>query len=469
MGVRCWFNLSISKVEIQHGKLQSIVVKQLNVVEDEAPSSTAPISLPSSSMGSLFPPRPDPAASPSASLPSPTLSHAGTDHHTAHHGSSVYSRRHLNPGLNSPGPGGLLTPSSPALSARAFSDDHKYGDLLHHGDPTSGMPGSPMPAAPPVVLQAPYEGLTPLSKTEHRLECAVLLSCAQPELDGKLLSAVGHSPLVLDDGRMVVDTMFRTVDPLVYAAGPIAKFARKYGPYYPLQHFSSKEVGEKLAACLREVLNASLTLDEVHAPETPPPFMQPKVFFSHLPGDMCFFHASLPQPSHPEMQQTLMTDQEDLTAMVFDEYCQLRTFIYLGRRGVSPQKLSYLLGTPISYFHELIDLYEDGQINDLMSYLDVSWSSPLFHDAFAPTRHAITYSVSEEKDIRTLIDQILSRADNDPQFDGQQLAQLVFDKVDTMDESTRQRIIMKLVKFLYVNSNHLPGFSFPDHMMSKDL
>ena len=94
------------------------------------------------------------------------------------------------------------------------------------------------------------------------LKCT-LLGCADtPNVDTDVFSAVNSAELVYD-GRLVVDLRFATVDPSVYAAGPLCKFSRRFKHALPHEKFNSREVGTRLAESLLQIecsaLEKSLT------------------------------------------------------------------------------------------------------------------------------------------------------------------------------------------------------------------
>lgn len=53
------------------------------------------------------------------------------------------------------------------------------------------------------------------------------------------------------------------------------------------------------------------------------------------------------------------------------------------------------------------------------------------------------------------------------QFNGMHMMDFVEQQSHSLDENTRLKIVLPLLKFLYLNANHLPGFSFIDSMILK--
>ena len=56
----------------------------------------------------------------------------------------------------------------------------------------------------------------------------LVLAPSRSEVPSCIVQAAWQSNLVCD-GRLVVDAAFRTTDPKIFAAGPIAKFSRRSG------------------------------------------------------------------------------------------------------------------------------------------------------------------------------------------------------------------------------------------------
>lgn len=52
--------------------------------------------------------------------------------------------------------------------------------------------------------------------------------CDEQQVDASIVEIVNNTGLVLD-GRLVVDANLQTADPAILAAGPVAKFSRRYG------------------------------------------------------------------------------------------------------------------------------------------------------------------------------------------------------------------------------------------------
>ena len=62
---------------------------------------------------------------------------------------------------------------------------------------------------------------------EIKIVCSLVVCLHEKQVDPSAFRAVNHACLVFDH-RLVVDTLFRTNDPDIYAAGPLTKYSRRY-------------------------------------------------------------------------------------------------------------------------------------------------------------------------------------------------------------------------------------------------
>lgn len=108
----------------------------------------------------------------------------------------------------------------------------------------------------------------------------VLLNLSNRGVDRDAFRSINDSFLVFDS-RLVVDASFCTNDPAIFGAGPLTKFSSGYhADRWSHAHFSSRQVGQELAAALLPMFDPTL-----EAPEEPlaqeerlvPLYQQPKI------------------------------------------------------------------------------------------------------------------------------------------------------------------------------------------------
>ena len=77
-------------------------------------------------------------------------------------------------------------------------------------------------------------------------------------VDYSAFKAINDACLVYD-GHLVIDSTFHTNDSSIRAAGPLTKFARRYhADQWSHSNFSSREVGQELAAALLPLFDPTL-------------------------------------------------------------------------------------------------------------------------------------------------------------------------------------------------------------------
>eukprot|EP00759_Apiculatamorpha_spiralis_P024618 PhF_6_TR27935/c1_g1_i1/m.41151 len=84
----------------------------------------------------------------------------------------------------------------------------------------------------------------------------------EKDIDTHILSALNKRSIVFD-GRVIIEVNYRTTDPCIYAAGPIAMFSRRYGSSNDFERYSALEVGRRLC----ETVLGSLGIEEYYSPE----------------------------------------------------------------------------------------------------------------------------------------------------------------------------------------------------------
>ena len=73
------------------------------------------------------------------------------------------------------------------------------------------------------------KGVTISNENEEELKiaCSLVVCLHHKQVDQSAFRAINHACLVFDC-RLVVDTLFHTNDPDIFAAGPLTKYSRRY-------------------------------------------------------------------------------------------------------------------------------------------------------------------------------------------------------------------------------------------------
>ncbi len=120
-------------------------------------------------------------------------------------------------------------------------------------------------------------------------DCCALICLFDQGIDQKLLDEIISAGLVFDS-RLIVDSVYRTNDPSIYAVGPCAKFSKKYRQKHNLDSYDTSEVGRDAACAFVQSINESLSSDTLKQTSVTS-FARPKVHFENCCIGKCFFSA----------------------------------------------------------------------------------------------------------------------------------------------------------------------------------
>jgi len=228
-----------------------------------------------------------------------------------------------------------------------------------------------------------------------RHSCRLVLSYGQPVIDDLLFRAVNGASLVLD-GKVVVDGSFSTHDHRIIAGGCGAKFARRIADNRELRKFSGKELGARL---LSSVLFACGV--EMNKPDGKKckEFTSPVGKCCVLPGNLQYISVEvcdLPiglDPKHTaESKGVASIAGRSLTTDTFTSgYCRIDLDFYgrVARLIVlthvhfdEPQRFLSFAGVPASALNSLVSRFDNGQIPDLLHFIQQPWAHALMHDLY---------------------------------------------------------------------------------------
>ncbi|NXG72439.1 CFA61 protein, partial [Baryphthengus martii] len=229
-----------------------------------------------------------------------------------------------------------------------------------------------------------------------QLQCVAFFSFAYKTVDYETFKAINDAGLVFD-GRLVIDTKFRTNDVSIRAAGPLTKYSRRYyRDEWTHSNFSSKEIGFELAMSMMDLLDP-----------TPRPHSQPlegtdrllpvykgcKVKGGVLPGGYNYLHISKPEvPVHLDLEFALSDHGLEITTgeashgnyfrMHIDSYGAVDSITCFSKEPFPVSNYICLYGQHQRLLNDLCYRWNEGQITDLYSYFREPWSMAIYHDRF---------------------------------------------------------------------------------------
>ncbi|GLC35782.1 Cilia- and flagella-associated protein 61 [Pleodorina starrii] len=263
-------------------------------------------------------------------------------------------------------------------------------------------PVGPELHATAVVVDPAEPGAAP-----QEAPCDLVVGCEPPSVSRALFACLNDASLVFD-GRLVVDSAFRTNDPHIYAGGTIAKLSRRYGGAH-LEHYNSRDVGTKLAASLVACFTASAEKASesgdaatAAAAALPPPPAQltglhrARAVGCSLPGGHHFMFAGCPAAlaapgvaPPPGGSELVTTTDRGQTRLTLDDGGVVHALMYLGRVPVSAQRMGCLVGLHSSYLNQVVRRHAAGEVRDLLAFLTEPWAELLYNESFGGLREVL--------------------------------------------------------------------------------
>ncbi|NWR58567.1 CFA61 protein, partial [Bucorvus abyssinicus] len=236
-----------------------------------------------------------------------------------------------------------------------------------------------------------------------KLQCSAFFSFAYRTVDYETFKAINDACLVFD-GRLVIDTEFRTNDVSIRAAGPLTKYSRRYRvDEWTHSNLNSKEIGFELAAAMLGLFDPA-----------PTPFLKPpegtdrlipvykgcKVKGGVLPGGYNYLHISKPEiprcwdlelaPGDHGME--IVTGKARLGnyfRMQIDKYSTVDSITCFSKEPFPVSNYICLYGQHERLLNDLCYRWNEGQITDLYSYFREPWSMAIYHDRFIDLRREL--------------------------------------------------------------------------------
>ncbi|XP_076819152.1 cilia- and flagella-associated protein 61-like isoform X1 [Clavelina lepadiformis] len=335
------------------------------------------------------------------------------------------------------------------------------------------------------------------------LSCLGLVSLHPRRIDHRTFLACNDACLVFD-GRLAIDSNFKTNDPAIRAAGSMTKYARRYhADGYGSKHenFNSREIGFRLAMTVLPLFDP--TLDGTNEQNEPPPptpattvkpgtpgtmltenphdklvpvYTDAKVTYGQLPGGYKYLHvrkpgerpaytAQLESPEHGDEIVTGSSERGNYFRLHISQYRRVETVTCLVRQDAVQLPMTNivrLFGVHERYLNNLLSRVNEGLISDLYAFFREPWALALFHDRFQDFRQEVrdllscppsgASSLSSlEADVRQLVEE-------DFNVNNQQRATLRERYAAT---GQRKAVEARLLSFLSYNYYHLPMYAKP--------
>jgi len=302
---------------------------------------------------------------------------------------------------------------------------------------------------------------------EFEMDCSMLVCCSEGDIDVDAFNAVNDQSLVYD-GRLVVDGRFRTNDHCIFAAGPVVKHQRKLRSPMLISCFNSREVGNRLAACVLPVLDPASAFD-LDEPIALAPYLKPKAVAARVAGGLNFFVVE--QPTHyginpvaadgnliSEIQgRELITEcGDEYSRITLNRYGCLCSLVHFGPAEVEHQNWICLYGLPETAINRLSSRYDEGIIEDLVSFLREDWAMALYHDGFVNFVKQLAAAMADDESVLAVKERVQSKLDAGDFKVDLELRRLV-------NASGHRKMWNKceasLKQYLGQNQNHLPMYS----------
>ena len=300
------------------------------------------------------------------------------------------------------------------------------------------------------------------------LPCTLLVCCAARELDAGLFRAINSNALVYD-GRLVVDSRFRTNDHAIFAAGAPTKFSRRYAGAPPMGAVSGREAGAKLA------LSLLATLDPL-SPAPPsdeegggvPEFAAPVAEAATLPGGLHYLHVAAPGGGKPASELVFEGDG-GISVVALDAHAVVASLTYLGPDRVEERNWGALVSLPVGAINNLAARAAEGAtVGALPPFLRENWAAALYHDRFAEFREALRLELAQDDDFKKLhADAKAAAAHTKGGGGGGGLA--AAELVAALPETKRALVRQRLLDYLGTNQNLLDMYLVPSSAIMKKM
>ncbi|NWH62763.1 CFA61 protein, partial [Geococcyx californianus] len=212
-----------------------------------------------------------------------------------------------------------------------------------------------------------------------KLQCSAFFSFAYRTVDYETFKAMNDACLVFD-GRLVIDTQFRTNDVSIRAAGPSTKYSRRYYvDEWTHSNFNSKEIGFELATSMLNLFDPT-SKTFAKPPEGSdrliPMYKGCKIKGGVLPGGYNYLHISKPEiPSRLDLEPAMCdhgveivtgeAKQGNYFRMHINKYSKVDSITCFSKEPIPVSNYICLYAQHERLLNDLYYRWNEGQITDL--------------------------------------------------------------------------------------------------------
>uniref|UniRef100_A0A669QLG1 Cilia and flagella associated protein 61 n=1 Tax=Phasianus colchicus TaxID=9054 RepID=A0A669QLG1_PHACC len=234
------------------------------------------------------------------------------------------------------------------------------------------------------------------NRKPFQLQCSAFFSFAYKRVDYETFKAVNDACLVFD-GKLVIDTEFRTNDVSIRAAGPLTKYSRRYyADEWTHSNFNSKQIGFELAASMLSLFDPTLQPFSKPPEDTDsliPMYKGCKIQGGVLPRGYNYLHISKPEvPIRLDLVLALSDHGTEIVTgkardgnyfrMHINKYSMVDSITCFSKEPLPASNYICLYGQHERLLNDLSYRWDEGQITDLYSYFREPWSMAIYHDRF---------------------------------------------------------------------------------------
>lgn len=340
------------------------------------------------------------------------------------------------------------------------------------------------------------------------LNATMFIYCHDKDIDSQVLSALNKRSIVFD-GRVIIENNYRTTDPNIFAAGPVAMFSRRFGPSEDFDVYSAKNVGRHVA----ETLLGFLGIDEFYnpvlhkeeeaikqGPKDDPLAAElgstkkgaedirrrPKALPKYddnvarkviLPGEHMYFTCNAVNFAAIESECTFLSSSSEngnnYVRIAIGPNKYIESVSYFGSDAVEIYNLSSLVGLPESVLN-LVYRYTEVNRNqdptkgakpfDILEYIRSPWATAVFYDRFRKLFADIKSKIKDHADVSRVRADIVQLAVKEGTDKISAEAREKYHRRLAHDQSDARHVVeLEVLKYLHEARPFLPQLYFlPD-------